>query len=820
MDTGASRFILGCLHVPFPGCPMKSRFFLSLSQALLLLGLVLLPGGCGSSGGGGRPPAAPAGDPEFQPGGTDPSETFAGCREALPLDGGVLLSWEPVTEVVVKGKIKTRVPRKGIEYWVYLSTLPFQFEESRPYAKVKDQTNLEIRGLKNGLVYWVTVRAGDSSGFLDKDRVALSFVPAPVRYVRPGNQAPSRDGSTPEKAFASVREALPRVPLPCTLFVGEGTIPGGLLLPGGVALAGGFDSSLDPAKRNPAEHVTKIEGGPSSGPLLGVRGPAHTLVTGVMLNGENRVALGFQAGPGRIALRNVSVVGCSGTGISLAGRAATESRVEGDLSFLRILGNNGAGVAVSGLTGLRFQECLIRRNGNEGLLARGLEVNPEGRLLFSLEGCRVEANRAGGVEMGLVRGPAGPAGAGPGKSLARLRRCLVRDNMQEGVRAVADLGVDPPVEGAVQILFSSFIDNGGSGILVQSSPQAMFLVSGNRVSANRGVAGITVGSGTGGIVRVSNNAVFGNTHDGIRVNAGLEPRLVMVHNNDSAANGGMGLLVEGEDTASLSNTLVWNRRDAQAPWLAYSLRGSGTGGPGVFSGNPGYRVFPVGFQFLDGPGSKDLVHVPWPGVTAPGEFVEIGDDGVARAVEEVTRTGIRFSPPLDAPAPLGSALFVDLDKKNVQEDLRVGSSSPVRGKGSPYLRDPRGGKATVGFLGGPLAVTQVGPDGGGPETDLSFQDVEFLPPPGTKAFFVDRVTVIAGRELDETSVNSSTVRLFNASKMAALPTRVNVFGKGKDRFVVAGFPPAKYPLLLVLTRGIRDAEGRPLSLPLFVFYPK
>ncbi|HHI68435.1 MAG TPA: right-handed parallel beta-helix repeat-containing protein, partial [Planctomycetes bacterium] len=500
----------------------------------------------------------------------------------------------------------------------------------------------------------------------------------------------------------------------------------------------------------------------------------------------NRVSSGFRAGPGRVALRNVSVVRCAGPGVVLTGQAAVENRVEGDFSFLRVLGNTGAGVVVRGLTGLRFQESLIRRNGNEGVLARELEVNPEGELLFSLEGCRIEANRAGGVEIGLSRGPAGSPGSGPGRSLARLRRCLVRDNVQEGVRAVAELGSDPPVEGTVQILFSSFIDNGGSGVLVQSSPQAMILVSGNRVSANRGVAGITVGSGTGGIVRVSNNAVFGNTHDGIRVNASFDPRLVMVHNNDSAANGGTGLLVEGKDTAALSNTVVWNKRDVQAPWLAYSLRGSGTGGPGVFGGNPGYRVFPVGIQFLDGPGSEDLVHVPWPGVTAPGEFVEIADDGVPRAVEEVTRTGIRFSPPLERPAPVGAALYVALSKEGVEEDLRVGTSSPVRGRGSPYLRDPRGGKATVGFLGGPLAVNQVGPGGAGPETDLSFQDLQFLPPPGTHAYVVDRITVIAGRELDEATVNSTTVRLFNASKMAALPARVNVFGKGKDRFVVAG----------------------------------
>ena len=798
---------------------MKPRAFSSLPLALLL-GLAFLLGGCGSSGGGGSAPGASTGDPEVRPGGTDPSETFAGCREALPLDGGALLSWEPVTEEVKKGKKTIRVPRKGIQYWVYLSSLPFRFDENAPDSKVTDRTSLEVKGLKNGLVYWVTVRARDASGFLDKDKVALSFVPAPVRYVKPGNGAPSRDGKTPEKAFASVREALPRVPVPCTLYVGEGTIPGGLYLPGGVALAGGFDPSMDPEKRDPMKYVTRIAGGAASGPLLGVAGPAHTLVTGVMLDGENRVSSGFRAGPGRVALRNVSVVRCAGPGVVLTGQAAVENRVEGDFSFLRVLGNTGAGVVVRGLTGLRFQESLIRRNGNEGVLARELEVNPEGELLFSLEGCRIEANRAGGVEIGLSRGPAGSPGSGPGRSLARLRRCLVRDNVQEGVRAVAELGSDPPVEGTVQILFSSFIDNGGSGVLVQSSPQAMILVSGNRVSANRGVAGITVGSGTGGIVRVSNNAVFGNTHDGIRVNASFDPRLVMVHNNDSAANGGTGLLVEGKDTAALSNTVVWNKRDVQAPWLAYSLRGSGTGGPGVFGGNPGYRVFPVGIQFLDGPGSEDLVHVPWPGVTAPGEFVEIADDGVPRAVEEVTRTGIRFSPPLERPAPVGAALYVALSKEGVEEDLRVGTSSPVRGRGSPYLRDPRGGKATVGFLGGPLAVNQVGPGGAGPETDLSFQDLQFLPPPGTHAYVVDRITVIAGRELDETTVNSTTVRLFNAAKMASLPARVNVFGKGKDRFVVAGFPQAKYPLLLVLTTGIRDADGKALSLPLFVFYPK
>jgi len=228
----------------------------------------------------------------------------------------------------------------------------------------------------------------------------------------------------------------------------------------------------------------------------------------------------------------------------------------------------------------------------------------------------------------------------------------------------------------------------------------------------------------------------------------------------------------------------------------------------------------VGIQFLDGPGTESLVHVPWPGVTAPGEFVEIGDDGTARAVEAVTRTGIRFSPALDRPVPVGTALFITLKKEGTREDLRVGASSPVRGKGISYLRDPRGGKATVGFLGGPLAVTQVGPEGEGEEPDLSFQEVKFLPPAGTSSAFVDRITVITGRELDETTVNSSTVQLFDAAKMVRLSTRVNVFGKEKDRFVVAGFPQPKYPLLLILTTGIRDAGGRALSLPLFVFYPK
>ncbi len=798
--------------------PRSSPFLLSW---LLLLAWAFWGWGCHSSSGGGWAPGAAGGDPEVLPGGADPSLTFAGCRWALPLDGGVYLSWEPVTQEVVKNKKTVRVPRKGIDYLVYLSSLPFHFQESKPDYTVRDRTGLEVKGLKNGLVYWVTVRAKDSSGFLDKDETALSFLPGPVRFVKPGNQAPGRDGLTPGRAFASLREALASsLPMHCTLFLGEGELPGGVSLPPGISLAGGFGPAMEPSRRDPFRYVTKLGPGPGGGPILELQGGGYNLVSGLMLDGENRVSPGFRAGPGRLALRNVSIVRCAGTGLVLRGEASTESRVEGDLSFLRILGNGGAGADVSGLTGLLFQECLIRRNGNEGLLARELQVNPEGELLFSLEGCRIEANRAGGIEIGLAPGPSGPPGAGPGKALARVRRCRIRDNLQEGIRAVADLGDGPPVKGYVQVLFSSLVNNGGSGVLVQPSPRATILVSGNRVSANRGMAGITVASGTGGTVRVSNNAVFGNTRDGIRVNRSPEARLVMVHNNDSAANGNVGLLVEGDDTACLSNTVVWNKQDVQAPWIGYSLRGKGTGGPGVFSGNPGYKVFPAGIQFLDGPGSEDLVHVPWPGVTAPGEFVEIGDDGIPRAVEAVTRTGIRFSPPLKTPAPVGTALFVSLGKEGVREDLRVGSSSPVRGRGMAYLPDPKGGKATVGFLGGPLAVTQVGPGGEGRIPDLSFQDLAFLPPPGTSASLVDRITVIAGVELDESTVNSSTVQLYNASRMSRLSVRVNLFGKKKDRFVVAGFPNTKTPLLLVLTTKIQDTQGRTLALPLFIFYPR
>lgn len=794
------------------------------SRSLVALGLALavlagMPGCRGSSQGKGRPAPVAASDPELLPGGANPEESFVGIREALPLDGGALLSWTRVTEEVEQQGARVRVPRTGIEYWVYHSALPLVFDETEPALVVADQGQARLQGLANGIVVWITVRARDAGGFLGKNAIALPVQPAPVRFLAPGSPGQIRDGSSPERAFAGLAEAFAASPRPCALYIGEGTLQGEIVLPAGVSLAGGFGPDFDPAGRDARRYVTRLEPA-GGGVLIRSSGWGFSLVTGLFLEGQDRAAAGIHASDTLLAVRNTTIARAAGPGVSLVGDPYTESRIDGSLAFLRLLGNRGAGLFAGGLTGLWIQECLVRRNGSEGVKARELSVNPEGDLVFRLDRCRMEANASMGVEVGLVGGPAPRGDQGPGRARVELNGCLIRDNGQEGARAVADPDRGSGLDGRILVCSSDVVANGGSGILVQSSDLALVLVHGNRVSANRGAAGITVGAGSGGTTRVCNNAVFGNYRDGIRVLDTNEQRRVEVYNNDIAANGLTGLSVGAEDTAVLSNTSVWNKVDVDAPWAAHTLRLSGTGGPGVFSGNPGYLVFPVGIQFTTSFGTEGMVHVPWPGVTAPGEFIEIADDGVVRSVLEVTAAGILFEPPLGAPKPPGSAVFIALDREGVHEDLRLSSSSPALLKGSDLLPDRLGGGSTCGFTGGPLGVPQTGRTGDSALPDLPFLGLQLIPPPGTRMAEVDRFTVIAGRTLDETTVTAANVLLLNATSLAPISTRINVFGTDRDRFVISGFPQLDHPVLLVVSREVKDAQGVPLSLPVLAFYPK
>ncbi len=801
--------------------PRQGAWKVKPSEVLALLVIASIPLGCSSSGGGGRPPEVETRDPEMKPGGADPSQSFAGAREAIPLDKGVMVFWEPWTEErLTPDKKKVRVVKKNVVYLVYLSTLPQVFDPSKPAAMVKDTTHVTIDDLKNGIPLWATVWAKDSHGKYIKDMNALCFVPAPFFYVKPGNKYPLRDGKSPETAFSELSEAFDKVPQPSTLYVCKGSLGGGIVIPPGVSIVGGFPGNFVLSKWDPFRYPTRISPADGEDTVLSVTGRGMTQISGVVIDAEYRAGRCLAAYKTGISVRNVSFFRAKGDTVELWGDPVTEEPVGGDFTFNKIYGSTGPGMVIKGHTDLRIQDTIIKKNAGRGIIARELAVNPDGDLLLEIRDCTIVSNRAEGLEIGIVKGPYPGGKEGPGRINVKVAGTLMRDNLLAGLVYRAELEEEPEVEARMVVTGSDVINNGGSGVLLQPSRMVEMIVHGSRISANRGKAGIMVSGGDGGIVRICNNAVFGNAGDGIRVNGGDRKKLVMVHNNDIAANNKIGLMVNDMGCAALSNTIIWNSKDVEAPWLACTLRKTGSEGPGIFYGNPGYLNFPVGFQFVVNAGGKGFVHVKWPGVTAPGEFVELGDDGIARVVEEVTNTGIKFSPPLKSLPPQNTALYVFLKEEAVKEDLRIVSSSPALKRGIWFLKDKARGYASCGFTGGPFSVSNAGIKGREEIPPMEFSTLDFFPPPGTRAGEVDRITVIAGRELDEKTVNTSTVFILKAANLGKIPVRIHVFGKDRDRFVVAGLENVQDAFALVLTQDIKDKKGTRLSLPVFAYYPR
>jgi len=425
---------------------------------------------------------------------------------------------------------------------------------------------------------------------------------------------------------------------------------------------------------------------------------------------------------------------------------------------------------------LVVRDSVFSGNGNEGLdcdLAPPLVTGPGGatykvvieRSVFERNGSLGSSSSTAGlnldIDFELVPG---------WTAEIAVRGCTARGNAGPGVR----LDLDSTSATIVHRLSSS--GNGGDGLLVSSES-------------------------TPGVATVSSSAFFGNQGAGVRAIVGNVP--VLVSHSVLGGNRGGGVVSEVVESSVVSS-VAWLQ-----PGFLSGARGHFNSVVSDPLAIPFLRV-PVEFQRLSG-FSGGALKVEDASTLVVGDTIEVGDDGVERAIAGFGAGQTVLVSPAPASVPLPSVFARFPSAGAVLEDLQLSAGSPAAGAGMP---DPSAGFVDAGVFGSP-AGGPVGREELDPPT-LWFVD-EILPAPGTAlGSSTDLAFGFADTPPGGATVSSQTVRVLDAGGSAVAATVFVQNGR-----VVASPPPAGWPagaLLVELHTGLASTAGTALATPVVVPY--
>lgn len=758
----------------------------------LLIATLLLPAAlasCGrlSGGGGGAsaeakvvvlPPLAPAAPP-----------SSATLVSAVPAEDRVLVSWVSENDELLLA--------------LFVSDDAATLYDGPPWVEALPGEGLIVTGFLPGEVRTLGLGVKPAPSALPAAAVSDDWVPSgaqlTVRFGTPvyvdAAAAPGGNGLSPASAYNDLLPALIDSLLGGgrNLWVAEGSYPPAALpgFPGSHVYAG-FAPDFDLTTRDPDGHPTILPG-VAGQPVLSASGAGLVIVDGATLDGRGLAAAGVQALDAPIELRSCSIVSTLGPGIRL--KSVNTQDAQPVLVVACVSAGHGAeGLSLNGAFDIDVRASRFESNVQEGVDCCDLAVTHGRTARASFCDTRFAGNGTEGLDLDMV--PALTGGAG--RFEVTLRGCRFESNGAAG--CLLDVDFDGP-----------------------SGGQATLLLEGNRSRGNVG-DGVHLDLDGPSHAWVAALAALGNGGDGLRLTSSAEAVLVVASDCDLSANGGAGArAAEGVGTLVLSRSLLAaNALGGLVSELSPALAVSSLAWlqPDPFPGSrthhslaltePALARLPLFYTRID---SWDAEAPSLLGVLAEPDGsgpLEIADDGVARTLVGLGAPGeilVDPAPDLVLPAAVLTAFGPGDD---VIEDYRALPGGAADGSGMGAPGEP-------GTDLGPLAAPGIPGEPGNPPPP--FRPASLEPSLGGSLASGDElVLTFAGGQPDPARVDATSVVVRDAGGDDVGASAFVLDGQLHVAPPVGGWPAGE--LVLELHAGLSSLDGRllaaPLALPLTV----
>jgi hypothetical protein len=720
---------------------------------------------------------------------------FEGAAAVLGADGSLLVSWRPAQRAVTG-------------YEVFLAPDGSAIDFGSPFATAgPGATSTTLVSLPNGIPHQVAVRAIFLAPPADENEVVLFGIPNPVRFVnRRSTAGVAAGGLTPESAFPDLPSAFAATGGGANFWVASGDYEGGVAVPLLSGLYGGFDDAFDPALRNPSLRVTAIESPASLALFVGAG--AVVAVDGLVLEGVSGVGIAVVDSTAFVS--NCTVSGFSSDGVHVSGSVSGSLPARASLRRCRIEGNGAEGIDLAGFFELTVGESIVSGNGNEGIEAGDFAPPAGESALVDVVRSVFEGNGDDGIDLDLgVADPFLPGSSNGARPRVRLFGNRVNGNGERGILLDLDFLPGDGILASALVATNELRGNAFEGIRLDCDAPALFVLRGNRVTANPGGGIRLVGdaSDPAATVYSLNDFVGGNDDDGFAADALAAS--VLVANGAMLGNRLAGVSAALALPVLTSSILVANGDDLEGVDASYSLVSDGDPGLGNLQGDPLFVEAPAAWDFVVAPQGPGAVDVLDSSAFVQGDAIEIGDDGVRRVTKSVFGSRVRFTPSLDGPASPGAPVWNHLASTAVEEDFGLLPGSPAIDAGHPLLPDLGGSPGDLGPAGGPFAAAP-GLDPEAPPLPFPFAVRSISPASGSVQPSLASLSIAFTDDVDPVTLGPGTLLVVDPAGIVP----GGMVAVGSSVLFVPAVPLAPPSTVQVaVTTGLRSLDGRPLFHP-------
>ena len=662
---------------------MKSkRRPLRLAATWLTLALIV---GCGDSTSPPTPTPTPgeSGDGKAESRGTLPSAaqpqlappapagTFAGIRQCIALADGVFLEWEPVSGP----------EQPNVRYRIYLANESGEQKFTQPNRTTEaNARSAKIDGLPAGKTIFVVVRALWPDGREDRNEVEWAACPNPVRYVDYDSKHPAPTGKSADDPFRNIGDAIDSaIALDgVNIYVrgGEKAYERRVVLLDGAVIYGGFDSTFGLTTRDTAAHPTTLQTQGAKSLITVIQGERFCGLDGLVLRGNGQTERGIAGDAGIYHIANTRIDGFRLKGIDLRGATDLETPpLSGTIRNCTVTGTTaGEGIHLEGALDLSILDCVVEGSANEGIEAT-LAYLPGEKTRLKIERCQIVGNRSLGIEIDLTEGES-EGDLGNARFRARVRDCRIAYNGDHGVGVDVRYEETTPIDLGVEVESNRLANNQGAGVHLDVDAPGEYRVAHNVVVANhlaapegKGAGILLTGDAEQADVSLAYNRVGANGTAGVDLQLESVTRIEQCNFFD---NFGPAILQGESSKAHVSGSVLLAHPVAST---VAELTESFVAKSATEGHLPRYPRAVYRAERLDG---RVVLAADTAKAVSVGQWVELGDDGIARRVTSVDERGVVLTPSSEGTGP--TVLFV-WDSNDVEEDDSIPAGTPAAGRG-------------------------------------------------------------------------------------------------------------------------------------------
>jgi hypothetical protein len=723
------------------------------------------------------------------------ADGFAGVGQLSPLADGFLVTWDAVVD-------DAGVASGDFAYRVYVAFNGAPFDFATPFVvTAPGASELALTGVAAATRLSVVVQAQSlvDPADVDSNEIALDGVVAALWYVD-DDAAPGGDGRTALTPLREIADAVLAVAL--SRAQGDVLIAGGsysevLLLPGGIHLYGSYDAAF--ASRGKEQHRSVLRP-PLATPIAVavVNAGAPTFVDGLDVEGDASVGIALSADESDLQWSNGTIHETVNEGIhAISASRASLLR----LREVEVVGCADEGLFAKGSFVAELTGCTFRENGDEGIHFDDLSVQPAGSAELWIRDCLFEHNDNDGLEVEIDElDPATGGTSAGGRIEVLVERSTATANRRRGLLVDFDFENADQIACAVVLREDEVDRQVEDGIRVDADAAGLVVLDRNRTSAN-GECGVQLtGGSTRATIVVANHWELGAAGDGICVLNHVPT--ILAH---AAVTGSGGAGVTGNGSTLLVDGALWLCGAPVAVDATYTYADFPLPGAGNIDGAPQVSVAPVQAFHLTVKGpDRDRFLVPAGETLAPGDWIEVDDDQIARQVVATAGDRVFFSAARNRP-PSEGAFVARFSAPDVFEDPRLVDGATWLDAGDPIDLDGDGSVADVGVLGGTLETFVPRRSTGW----IPFVVQQMTPPPGTLAAPVAEIRARFTRPVDPASVDATTFVVLLNDVPAAGTLSVEV-----DTIVfVPTVPLAGGTVEVEVHRAIAATTGEVVELP-------